>query len=111
MHELIVKLVYDEINICRCITKSIAVQQGFGAVKMSSRPVPGYLAAAVAVTLACGSVSSYNFSLIIHADCINCMIHKLFTYIFLSTNKIVTRYIHILQVISEISLTFLKIKK
>ena len=94
MHELIVKLVYDEINICRCITKSIAVQQVFGAVKMSSPPVPGYLAAAGAVTLACGSVSSYNFSLIIHADCINCMIHKLFTYIFLSTNKIVTRYIH-----------------
>ena len=26
MYELIVKLVYDEMNICRCIKKSIAVQ-------------------------------------------------------------------------------------
>ena len=33
MHELIVKLVYDEMNIYRCIKKSIAVQMSYGEKK------------------------------------------------------------------------------
>ena len=55
--------------------------QGFGAGAARSRPEPGYLAGAGAVTLA-SSGSSLNFSLIIHANCIICKLHNLF-YVFL----------------------------